>query len=89
MPESENAIDYAARVAAVPQIHFSGADDMVVPPAIARQFALAAGGRCTRVQVVPHASHDSDWSRYWPALLTITPACFAEADNRIPRPMPR
>jgi pimeloyl-ACP methyl ester carboxylesterase len=34
MPDSLNAIDVAGAVTAVPQIHFSGGDDTVVPAAI-------------------------------------------------------
>lgn len=80
MPQSENAADFAARVAAIPQIHFSGADDTVVPPAVARRFTVTTGQRCARVQVVPQISHDGDWSRLWPALLAIAPSCSMPVD---------
>jgi pimeloyl-ACP methyl ester carboxylesterase len=75
MPESENPIDFAARVAAIPQIHFSGADDTVVPPVVAQRFADATGGRCARVVTIPGLTHASDWSSRWPALRSIAPAC--------------
>jgi hypothetical protein len=74
MPGSLNAIDYASRVAAIPQIHFSGADDTVVPPAIGRRFA-AAVGPCAGTRVVPEMSHESDWDRLWPDLLKAIPRC--------------
>jgi len=75
MPQSENAIDFATRVAAIPQIHFSSANDTVVPPEVARRFATAAGGRCVKVRVVADLSHDGDWSRVWPELLAAVPSC--------------
>jgi fermentation-respiration switch protein FrsA (DUF1100 family) len=75
MPESQNPIDFAARVATIPQIHFSGADDTVVPPVVAQRFAGATGGRCARAVTVPGLAHASDWSSRWPALLAIAPAC--------------
>jgi dienelactone hydrolase len=75
MPESENAIDFAAQVARIPQVHISGADDTVVPPSVAQRFVDATGGACARVVTVPGKSHDSDWSRGWRELLGITPTC--------------
>lgn len=75
MPESENAIDFASRVAAIPQIHFSGADDTVVPPTVAQRFVDAAGARCAQTGTVSELAHDDDWSRRWPALLGMTPVC--------------
>ncbi|SOE99410.1 hypothetical protein SAMN05446635_7426 [Burkholderia sp. OK233] len=75
MPQSENAIDFASRVASIPQIHFSGADDTVVPPAVAQRFVDTTGKRCAQARTVPDVKHDGDWSALWPALLGVTPAC--------------
>jgi hypothetical protein len=75
MPESENPIDFAARVAAIPQIHFSGADDTVVPPEVAQRFVDATGQQCAQVRTVSGIEHDGDWSRLWPALLRVKPLC--------------
>ncbi|WP_439894307.1 alpha/beta hydrolase (plasmid) [Ralstonia sp. 25C] len=75
MPESLNPIDAAARVAAVPQLHFSGADDTVVPPEVAQRFMRASGGGCAHADTVPGLAHDGDWARQWPALLTRAPTC--------------
>ncbi|TKC88066.1 alpha/beta hydrolase [Trinickia terrae] len=82
MPESENAIDFASRVAAIPQIHFSGADDETVPPSVAQRFIEAAGKQCARALTVPGMSHDGDWSRRWPALLSVAPACAIPASGQ-------
>lgn len=75
LPESENAIDYASQVASIPQIHFSGAEDRIVPPVVALRFIEAAGGHCARAVSIPGLSHDGDWSRHWPALLKFAPVC--------------
>ncbi|WP_242538506.1 alpha/beta fold hydrolase [Trinickia acidisoli] len=75
MPESENPIDFASRVAAIPQIHFSGADDRTVPPLVAQRFVEATGERCARAVTVSGMSHDGDWSNRWAGLLDIKPAC--------------
>jgi hypothetical protein len=82
MPESENPIDFARRVAAIPQIHFGGADDTVVPPEVAERFVNATQGRCAQARIVQHVTHEGDWSRLWPALLRVTPVCARpDADN--------
>jgi hypothetical protein len=75
MPQSANAIDSARRVADIPQIHFSGALDRVVPPAVARRFVEAVGGHCARALTIPGLSHEGGWSSHWPALLKIAPTC--------------
>jgi hypothetical protein len=75
MPDSLNAIDVAARVANIPQRHFSGGDDSTVPPQIAARFAAAAGGHCISLQVVADMSHGGDWAALWPQLLALTPQC--------------
>ena len=74
MPDSLNAIDVARQIAAIPQLHISGADDKVVPASIARAFA-AAVGPCARLRVVDGMAHESDWPAKWPGLLSIPLSC--------------
>jgi hypothetical protein len=75
MPGSLNAIDFAPQVATVAQIHYSGSDDDVVPPIIARRYARATAGHCTQIRTVHGMSHESDWSAMWPKLLAYAPDC--------------
>jgi dienelactone hydrolase len=75
MPDSENPIDFARQVANIPQIHFNGVKDTVVPPAVAAHFVEAASERCARAVSVPDVSHESGWRDRWPELLKIAPAC--------------
>jgi len=75
MPDSLNAIDVAGTVAAIPQIHFSGGDDTVVPAVIAEHFRKAAASPCVKVLVVADATHESGWTTAWPRLLRIRPSC--------------
>ncbi|NVZ20771.1 alpha/beta hydrolase [Pseudomonas costantinii] len=72
MPESLNAIDVARQVASIPQLHFSGGDDRVVPPVISQRFVSATTSPCAHSQIVPGMSHEGDWARRWPQLL-LTP----------------
>ena len=75
MPLSVNPIDQAYRVATIPQIHFSGSADRVVPAAIAERFARAAGGECVQTRIVVGMGHESRWDERWPALLAQPPRC--------------
>lgn len=72
---SLNAIDVAQAVARLPQYHFVGGADTVVPPAIAERFRSAANSPCVRTVVVPDASHGSGWPERWPDLLAMVPTC--------------
>ncbi|WP_434715710.1 alpha/beta hydrolase family protein [Paraburkholderia sp. A3RO-2L] len=74
MPESGNPIDYAKAVARIPQMHFSGDSDTVVPPEVAKRFVRAAGSRCARWMTIESVTnepltHDGAWASVWPVLL--------------------
>ncbi len=70
--------DAARAVAAIPQIHFVGRDDKVIPPAIAQSFQAAAGSpACMKIQIVDGARHDDSWAALWPALLVEPLPCAA------------
>lgn len=75
MPEAQSAADVAAKLSTLPQIHFSGADDSTVPPAVAARFQKAVGERCAQVDVVPGMDHGSDWAALWTRLLATAPVC--------------
>jgi pimeloyl-ACP methyl ester carboxylesterase len=77
MPLSVNPIDEARQVASVPQIHFSGGADRVVPPSIAERFARAAGGTCVQTRIIAGMGHEGPWDERWAALLTQPPHCDA------------
>lgn len=76
MPDSLNAIDHARKLAALPQIHFSGKDDEIVPSAVAKKFLAASEpSKCVSLLLVAEADHENGWSERWPDLLKIQPKC--------------
>jgi dienelactone hydrolase len=75
MPESLNAIDVASQVANIPQIHFSGAKDSIIPPDIASKFVAAVASTCASTHVIEQASHEQGWVSRWPELLAIATVC--------------
>lgn len=75
MPESLNAIDVAYQIRNIPQLHFTGAKDKVVPSDIVLRFMNKQNnaGCSTAVQVV--AGHQDGWAEQWPQLLKMPVSC--------------
>ncbi|RSZ59731.1 alpha/beta hydrolase [Massilia atriviolacea] len=67
---SLNPADYAAQLARVPQQHWVGADDTVVPPAVPVAYAarFPAGAR-PPVTVVPGFGHACCWQARWAGMV--------------------
>lgn len=71
---SLNPVDHAARVRHIPQVHFVGEDDEIVPASLARDFVRKMGSPATaRVESVPDVDHTCCWPRLWPELLRHVP----------------
>jgi len=73
---SLNPIDQAPRLSALPQRHFVGGKDRIVPADIARGFVNRLDpSRCAVVEVLAPASHTEGWIENWPHLLAQAVAC--------------
>jgi len=71
---SLNPIDEAARLARLPQRHFAGAKDTVVPVFVVRSFLKQAGDTDTRrLVVLKDVSHSRGWLEKWGDLLALPP----------------
>ncbi|MCB1580019.1 MAG: alpha/beta hydrolase [Rhodospirillales bacterium] len=69
---SLNPVDVASRIAHIPQIHFSGQNDTVVPLSIAESYLHNLHNKnCIKIQTVPHVTHGRGWSEVWNVLLDI------------------
>jgi hypothetical protein len=76
MPESLNPANYAQDYAAMPQYHFIGGDDPIVPRPIADSFMRKmADPRCARVETIDGVTHGKGWIDRWPHLLRKTMPC--------------
>jgi pimeloyl-ACP methyl ester carboxylesterase len=76
IPQSLNPVDVAARLTALPQLHFIGGQDDVVGPSIFQSYRRNAGDdRCITYQVVFNASHATGWRDTWPRLALLLPQC--------------
>ncbi len=63
---SLDPLDYPRRLAGIPQRHFSGTLDEVVPTALAQAYReRLRSGVCNRVVVVEGVSHEAGWDKVW------------------------
>jgi pimeloyl-ACP methyl ester carboxylesterase len=65
----------ARRVSTIPQRHFTGTKDRVVPAGIAEDFRRASGGTCVQVTPIEGAGHHEGWVERWKALLKLPVSC--------------
>ena len=73
---SLNPPDFAAKLARVPQYHFIGGQDSVVPPGVLHSYLQSLGATsCAQYEFVQEAEHDKGWVNIWPDLLAKTPEC--------------
>ena len=71
---SLNPLDDAPRLAGLPQIHFVGARDDIVPPTIVRGFLDREGLKVQgHLVVVPDTDHHCCWVEHWPKLRPLIP----------------
>lgn len=66
----------AVRLRAIPQHHFTGAEDENITAAIYQAYAAALGPTpCLRHTIVPGVSHEKGWAERWGTLLNSTVSC--------------
>ena len=72
LDSSLNPIDYASSVKRIPQRHFIGSEDIVVPEFIAQSFVEREGdNNHDRIIVVKGATHTKGWQKCWKELLSL------------------
>jgi hypothetical protein len=61
----------------IPQYHFTGSEDSIVPAFIADNFSGKEGNSsCVHVRSVAGADHVNGWTEIWPQLLALPIGCF-------------
>ena len=77
LSHSYNAADYAAALTHIPQLHFVGAGDAVMPPAIAESYRKHfSDSHCVEIKTIRGVSHDEGWRDQWPSLLATPLPCI-------------
>ena len=70
------ATNYGSKLATIPQHHFIGAADTVIPPGTYHSYRQALGlSDCINYSVLQDAGHHLGWTQTWPQLLALQPEC--------------
>ncbi len=72
---SLNPIDYVEKVKNIPQIHFVGSKDTVVPFFIADSFVRKSNSSCVKYKIINGNSHEKGWVEVWRNLLNTQINC--------------
>ncbi|MDY0028726.1 MAG: hypothetical protein RBR86_02160 [Pseudobdellovibrionaceae bacterium] len=76
MPESMDVANYTKDIHHIPQIHFVGEKDTIIPPQIASSYLeKTPDTQCIKVRIIPDISHTQGWETVWPELLKIPANC--------------
>ena len=71
--QSLNPADYAERIASLPQYHFIGAKDKIVPSLVYDSYARRLGaGHRSKSLLIPGFTHKCCWEQKWQQLLSAT-----------------
>jgi len=73
-------ITLASKLINIPQVHWIGKKDTVVPPNIATLFTqMQKGSLCWQIKVAPNTTHHQGWIDAWPEYLKVIPQCQNQA----------
>lgn len=73
---SLNAVDVAPQIIAIPQLHFVGGRDSVIPEAVITSYkARSSGAPCVTTRRIATAGHSDGWVDIWPELLRMPLGC--------------
>lgn len=77
LDDSLNPIDVAGKLANLPQYHFAGEKDEIVPLSVTQEFAAKSdnGNGCVKIHTVSGATHRTGWKENWPQLLALPVSC--------------
>ncbi|MFI4937794.1 MAG: alpha/beta hydrolase, partial [Candidatus Berkiellales bacterium] len=67
---SLNPISVASKLKKLPQQHWSGSNDKIVPPWVAEQFIKQEGfPNCAKHFTLKGVKHHKGWLKHWPEML--------------------
>jgi hypothetical protein len=73
---SLNPAEIANKIASIPQIHFIGGEDDVIPFSAVSSYLKKMGDkRCFQTKTLPEATHTKGWDEQWVSLLTLPVSC--------------
>ena len=72
---SLNPIEYVSHIRRIPQIHYIGAKDRIISPAITSAFIEKADSPCVKMKLLKKTSHNTGWYQFWHDEHLIAPTC--------------
>lgn len=90
LEDSFNPAQQASDLIKMPQYHFVGGQDAVVPPPVLHSFLQGMPPTtCVQTLLVQEASHDAGWVDKWPDLLKFKPQCgLQQLQDPLPESLP-
>ncbi len=77
MPSALNPTSFSKQLTEIPQLHFIGAEDRVIPAVVFQKYrGYFKQVNCLNKHVVDGATHSRGWQAHWKKLLQIQPGCF-------------
>lgn len=83
LDNSLNPIDISKKLVKLPQYHFAGVEDKIIPLATIVAFAKSAeqGYGCVQVSSIEGATHHSGWEKHWKELLSEPVVCKSKTNK--------
>ncbi len=72
---SLDPINFTHKLIAIPQIHFYGNDDSIIPEWVSEDFVQKSSSSCVKRKLVEGADHSDGWLESWEELLELEPSC--------------
>lgn len=69
MRDSLNAIHYATELKNIPQKHYAGSKDKIVPAWLAAKYKQALNSPCVAIEAIKDNTHHKGWEEQWPQFL--------------------
>lgn len=77
LTDSLNPLDHALNLSDLPQYHFIGGQDTVVPPAVLHNYLQSMPPtNCVQTMLVQEAEYEDGWVNKWPELLALPVECY-------------
>ncbi|WP_062270507.1 hypothetical protein [Endozoicomonas arenosclerae] len=76
MPSAMNPLNFQDSLNTIPQLHFYGSKDRIIPSQISKHYLKSASIKeCISLKKVEGATHSKGWNEKWKQLISISPEC--------------
>jgi len=72
---SLNPIDFAKKISFLPQVHYQGMHDKIIPQWVAKKFVKYSNNSCVSLMSLIEVDHEDGWEDFWRDNYKIIPKC--------------